>query len=704
MKALPTIALIGNPNSGKSSLFNQLTGLRQKVGNFSGVTVEKHSGVLELSDKTKATLIDFPGAYSLYAKSLDERAMVDVLANAANEDYPDVVVLVADAANLKRSLLLYTEVSDLGLPVVIALNMLDVAERTNQQINAVKLAMKAGASVVKINARTGGGQPLLMQAIEQILQNKPEPKVSYFDAATLVPDLIDEVKIQYTLTNNHLALHYLQQHDSFSFLSVEKQTKLDALIDKYDFKEIDFQIQETINRHGIIDGLLAGVITNTAAIDTPIWTQRLDKTLLHPVGGYMVFVLVLLAIFQAVFGLAQYPMDWIDGGVAALNSWLTQTLPQSQLTKLLTEGLISGIGGIVIFIPQIAFLFLLVSLLEESGYMARVMVIMDRIMRRFGLNGRSVVPLISSVACAVPAIISTRSISNRKERLLTIMVTPLMSCSARLPIFTILIALVVPNTFILGIFNLQALTLFGLYFLGLVSALLSAWVLKGFVTSAEKGYFIMEMPTYKTPRWGNVGVAVWEGVRSFVQGAGKVIVAVSIVLWVLASYSPDGSVAEIEQKIKQENSSLSPEKLDNLMAAKKLEYSYAGHFGKFIEPAIKPLGYDWKIGIALLTSFAAREVFVGTISTIYSIGNADDDFTTVKNRLRSDVNPDTGQPTYTPALSFSLLIFYVFAMMCMSTIAATYRETHGWKWPTIQFVYMTGLAYLFAFLTFQLLK
>jgi ferrous iron transport protein B len=700
----PVIALIGNPNSGKSSLFNQLTGLRQKVGNFSGVTVERHAGVFEINDQTKATIVDFPGVYSLYAKSLDERVVIDVLANPASEEYPDLVVLVADAANLKRSLLLFTEISDLGFRVIVVLNMLDVAERTNQQINAVKLAMKTGVPVVRTNARTGNGQKLLLQAIEQTLQQPAKSQSAYFDAEAIIPELINDVKAQYQLTNSHLALHYIQQHDSFSFLPPERRTKLDELIEKYNFKETHFQVQETINRHKKIDILLNGVVSNTATVDTPIWTQRLDKVLLHPVWGYVIFLLVLLAIFQAVFGFAQYPMDMIDTGVAWLNDWLTQTLPASQLTKLLTEGLISGIGGVVMFIPQIAFLFLLISLLEETGYMARVMVIMDRIMRRFGLNGRSVVPLISGVGCAVPAILSTRSISNRKERLLTIMVTPLMSCSARLPIFTILIALVVPDKLILGIVGLQALTLLGLYLLGLLSALLSAWVIKGFIKSTEKGYFMMEMPTYKTPKWNNVLLAVWEGVRSFVEGAGKIIIAVSIVLWVLASYSPDGSMHQIEKTITQNHSELPASELANVISAQKLEKSYAGHFGKFIEPAIKPLGYDWKIGIALLTSFAAREVFVGTISTIYSIGTANEDVTTIKNKLQSDINSETGKPTYTLALSFSLLIFYVFAMMCVSTIAATYRETHGWQWPLIQFGYMTGLAYLFAFLTYQGLK
>lgn len=709
MKKTPTIALIGNPNSGKSSLFNQLTGLRQKVGNFPSVTIEKKSGTLALNDKQDAIVIDLPGLYSLYPKALDERVVIDILANPGHENYPDVVVMVADASNLKRNLLLFTQVVDLGLPVVLALNMLDVARDKHLQVNAVKLAMKLGVPVVRINARVGEGLDNLKQAIIQTLER---PAIStahqkyFFNPADQFPDLIDDVKRTSQLSNNYLALHYVQQHDIFSFLNTEKRVAFDQLIEKYEFKESGFQAAETMHRYAMIDGLVKDSVK--AADDflvKPLWTKRLDAVLLHPFWGYAVFLLVLLTIFQAVFTLATYPMDMIDAGVSSLNDWLKDQLPSGALTDLLTDGLIAGIGGVVIFIPQIAFLFLLVALLEESGYMARVMVIMDKLMRKFGLNGKSVVPLISGVACAVPAIMSARSIGNRKDRLLTILVTPLMSCSARLPIFTILIALVVPATPVLGFFTLQGMTLMGLYLLGLISALLSAWAIKGMVKNAESGYFVMEMPTYKTPRWYHVGLSVWDSVKSFVTEAGKIIVAISIILWVLASYGPGDTILRAEETVQKTNPTLEGASLENAVAAYKLEHSYAGHFGKFIEPAIAPLGYDWKIGIALLASFAAREVFVGTMSTIYSIGSgADDDNGTIKARMRAEINPKTGEPMYTPALAFSLLIFYVFAMMCMSTIAVVYRETRGWKWPLIQLAYMTALAYGLAFVTYQLLK
>lgn len=704
-KTKPIIALAGNPNSGKSSLFNQLTGLRQKIGNFPGVTVDKKSGTFRLDAATEATVVDLPGVYSLYPQSLDERVVIDILANPAHEDYPEVVVVVVDASNLKRNLLLFTEIADLGLPVVLALNMLDVAQNMHLQVNATKLAMQTGVPVVRINARTGEGLELLRQAVRQVLEKPVLSQKVYFDPAHHVPELIAEVKQKCDLANNNLALHYLHQHGIFSFISTEKRVVLDELIEKHGFDLPDFQAEETINRYQKIDGIVKATITAPAVVQAPVWTKRLDQILLHPLWGYTVFLLVLLVIFQAVFLLAQYPMDVIDGGVAALTDWLKATLPPSALTNLLTDGLLAGIGGVVIFIPQIAFLFLLISILEESGYMARVMVIMDRLMRKFGLNGRSVVPLISGVACAVPAMMSARSISNYKERLITILVTPLMSCAARLPIFTILIALVVPPTPVVGFINWQGITLLGLYALGLASALLSAWALKGFIKTEDKGYFIMEMPTYKWPRWYHVGISILESVKAFVLEAGKIIVAISIILWVLASYGPGDSMERAEQNLRQTQPALTGQAFDNAVAAQKLENSYAGRFGKFIEPAIAPLGYDWKIGIALLTSFAAREVFVGTISTIYSIGSdAGEENSTIKKRLKAEVNTKTGKPVYSTATAFSLLIFYVFAMMCMSTLATAYRETHGWKWPAVQFFYMTGLAYLLAFLTYQGLK
>ncbi len=707
MKSSPTVALIGNPNAGKSSLFNELTGLRQKTGNFPGVTVDKKSGISLLDTDTEAIVVDLPGVYSIYPKSLDEQLVTDILANPTHPDYPDVVVVVIDASNLRRNLLLFTQIADLQLPVVLALNMLDVAKQQHQEINAVKLAMRLGVPVVRINARTGEGVPNLKKAISTQWR---EPVVAgnlFFDPAADEPGLIADTRAKYGLENNYLALQYVIQHDGFSFLNRSQREGLDELIAQYNFSEPTFQARETIRRYELIAPVVADAVVDSRPLDQPTWSQRLDRILLHPIWGYVIFAFVLLLLFQAIFAWAQPFMDAIDNGVAWLNGSLKEELPKGPLTNLLTDGILAGIGGILVFIPQIAFLFLLVSVLEESGYMSRVMIIMDRIMRKFGLNGRSVVPLISSVACAVPAIMATRSIGTRRDRLITILVTPLMSCSARLPIYTILIALVVPDRYVLGLFSLKGLALMSLYLLGLVSALVSAWLLKLVLKTKERGFFIMELPTFKLPRWKHVGLTVVESVRSFVWEAGRVILAISIILWVLASYGPGQEMEQAEARVRQtyKNQPAGSPALENQVAAQRLESSYAGHFGHFIEPAIKPLGYDWKIGIALLSSFAAREVFVGTMATIYSIGASDaEDGSTIRERLLAERNPDTGGPMYTPALAWSLLVFYVFAMMCMSTLATTYRETRHWKWPTLQLVYMMVLAYGAAFITYQLMR
>ncbi|GAB2534091.1 ferrous iron transport protein B [Spirosoma aerophilum] len=705
MKSSPTIALVGNPNAGKSSLFNQLTGLRQKTGNFPGVTMDKKSGTWPLDTQTTATVIDLPGVYSIYPKSLDEQIVTDILANPEHPDYPDVAVVVVDASNLHRNLLLFTQITDLGVPTVLALNMLDVAQQQTKVINGVRLAMRLGVPVVRINARTGEGVDLLKRAVQEQIQQPTLPGKLFFDPADEAPGLIAETKAQYNLDNNYLALQYIIQHDGVSFLDRQQQVGLDALIESHQFNVTTFQAGETITRYKRIAAVVTEVVTDKRPVNQPTWSQKLDRVLLHPVWGYAIFGFVLLLIFQAIFAWAQPFMDGIDTGVAWLNGQLKESLPTGPLTDLLTDGILTGIGGILVFIPQIAFLFFLIALLEESGYMSRVMVIMDRIMRKFGLNGRSVVPLISGVACAVPAIMATRSIGTRRDRLITILVTPLMSCSARLPIYTILIALVVPSQRVLGVFNLQGLALMSLYLLGLISALLAAYVLKLFLKTKERGYFIMELPTFKLPRWNHVGITVWESVRSFVWEAGRVILAISIVLWVLASYGPGDSMDQAETRVRRQNPSLAADVLQNRIASERMEASYAGNFGHFIEPVIRPLGYDWKIGIALLSSFAAREVFVGTMSTIYSIGSGDgDEGVTIRERLRQERNPETGGAMYTPALAWSLLVFYVFAMMCMSTLAATQRETKSWKWPAVQLTYMMVLAYVAAFATYQLMK
>ncbi len=682
--------------------------MRQKTGNFPGVTVAKKSGTFRLKESesgvtSEVTVIDLPGTYSIYPKAADETVVMDILANPGHPDFPKVVVVVVDAANLQRNLLLFTEISDLGLPIVLALNMLDVATSMGLSVNAVQLAMQLKVPVVNINARTGEGIGKLQDAVRQVLNQSASAVTTYFyDPKDETPDLIAEVQEIYNLDNNYVALQYVCQHDHFSFLEQPARTRLDQLIEKYNFDENDFLATETIARYEKIKPIVAKSVKAQGITEAPKWTRRLDHILLHRVWGYVTFGLVLMVVFQAIFAWASYPMDMLDAATAAVIEWAKGVIPAGIVNDLVTDGILAGIGGVIIFIPQIAILFALVSILEESGYMARVMVIMDKLMRKFGLNGRSVVPLISGVACAVPAIMTTRSISSRHERLLTILVTPLMSCSARLPIYAILIALVVPSTKIFGVLNMQGLVLLGLYLLGLVGALFSAWILSIFIPKKEPGYFMLEMPSYKLPRWGQVGYTMLESVKSFVFEAGKVIMAISIILWVVSSYGPGDQMQRAEDRVLTSMASRPKVEKNAAVASARLENSYAGSFGRFIEPAIKPLGYDWKIGIALLASFAAREVFVGTMATIYSISGDTEDVLTVKQRLTQEKNPDTGGPMYTPAVCYSLLMFYVFAMMCMSTIAVVYRETHGWKWPLIQLAYLMVLAYVSAFAAYQI--
>jgi len=708
---LPHIALVGNPNSGKSSLFNQLTGLKQKVGNFPGVTVDKKTGLCRLGDALTAEIIDLPGTYSLYPKSPDERVVTDVLLNPDGPLRPDVVVVVVDAANLKRNLLLYTEVKDLGLPVVLVLNMLDMAEAQGLRINQVLLGRKLHAPVVGINARTGKGIDLLKaQLASMVTAGQPANGAAteafhFVEAAGYAPELVERIRGRFGLENDYAAYQYAHQGEAAAFLESDDRRQLGRWREELGFEDKPLQARETVARYETIRGIVAEAVQSRPAHErTESFSGRLDQILLHRSWGVAVFMAILFLMFQAIFAWAQVPADLMDGGIAALIAWLHNTLPQSKLVDLLADGLIAGLGGILIFIPQIAVLFAFIAVLEESGYMARVVFLMDRLMRTFGLNGRSVVPLISGVACAVPAIMATRTIDNRKERLITILVTPLMSCSARIPIYTILIGLVVPRTMVLGVFSLQGVALMALYLLGFVAALLSAVVMKWVLKTRDRSFLIMELPDYRMPRWGNVGITILEKVKAFVLEAGKVIIAISIVLWVLSTYGPGNKMEEAAGKAARTYAAAGESTRENRVASARLEASYAGHFGKFIEPAIRPLGYDWKIGIALLSSFAAREVFVGTLSTIYSIGSSDEDTDTIRERLQGETNPRTGGPMYTPATSFSLLIFYAFAMMCMSTLAVVHRETKGWKWPAIQFLYMTGLAYVSAWLVYVALK
>jgi ferrous iron transport protein B len=693
------IALTGKPNAGKSSLFNQLTGLNQKIGNFPGVTVDKRIGFCQLDSHTQAEIIDLPGIYSLYPRTLDEKIVTEILSDKKNDLYPDKVVLIADATNLKNCLLLLTQLIDLKIPTVVALNMMDLAAKSGLSIDVKKLSASLDMPVVMINARKGHGIYELKRILAEPL---PASKKSVFQIGDEIKTAVAAVKNHFSLATDYEAYHFLQQTDNLVFLNAEQRRYIKAIAKEYHFFPHKYQGAETVMRYGFIQQLLNTAIVKPSHHDWKKVSHGIDKVLTHKVGGYVIFFSVLFLIFQAIFAWAQIPMDFIDSSFAQLSNVLAKELPEGPFFELITQGIVPGIGGIVIFIPQIAILFACIAILEESGYMARVVFLMDKAMRKFGLNGKSVVPLMSGWACAIPAIMATRTIDNWKERLITIFVTPFMSCSARLPVFTILVALIIPENKLFGFFNYQGLVLMGLYLLGFLAAILSAWAMKFIIKTTERSFLIMELPTYRMPKWSNVGYTIIEKTKTFVFEAGRVILAISVVLWVLASYGPVDEMNAAKKMVREEakSTNLSEDEIQNRIAAYKLEHSYAGKLGKAIEPLIKPLGFDWKIGIALVTSFAAREVFVGTIATIYSIGSAEDQ-PTIKQRLRHEINPETGGPRYTPAVGMSLLIFYTFAMQCMSTLAIVKRETKGWKWPLLQLAYMTGLAYLCAFIVFQ---
>jgi ferrous iron transport protein B len=695
---LPRLALIGNPNSGKTSLFNQLTGLNQKVGNFPGVTVDRKTGIAQLGGQRRAEIIDLPGTYSLYPKSLDERVITDLLYNPDSADYPDFVVVTVDASNLRRSLLLFSQLADLGLPAILALNMTDVAAERGIQIDLPALERELGVPVVPMNARKGVGVAALRIVMADRLA--APPALRFWEPEGDLLPLVRQIRYYFNLHNDYLALHYAHQFRGLSLLSDDDRAYIQELIEKYKFDSMARQAEETIARYARINELLLEVVTVTRTEQREPVSNRIDKVLTHRVFGYLIFLAILFLLFQAIFAWAQYPMDLIDQGIASLNE-LIQANFHGPLVRLLTEGIIAGLGGVLIFIPQIALLFAFLAVLEETGYMARVTFLMDKLMRPFGLSGKSVVPLISGLACAVPAIMGARTIESWKDRMLTIFVTPLMSCSARIPVYTVLVALVVPDKAWLGIFNMRGLVLMGLYLLGLVSALVSAFALKKILKARERSYFIMEFPVYRWPRWKNVGLTIVEKVKAFIFQAGKVIVAISVLLWVLASYGPGNRQAEAEKQVQQQAAAQRwpAAETERQVASARLETSYAGTFGHVIEPVIRPLGFDWKVGIALLTSFAAREVFVGTMSTIYSVGQ-DADLGTVQQKLANEKDLH-GQPFFTPVRALSLLVFYVFAMQCMSTLAVTYRETKSWRWPLGQLVYMTGLAYAASLLVWQ---
>ena len=691
------VALVGNPNTGKSSLFNQLTGLNQKVSNYPGITVEKKSGSAKLNDKVTATIIDLPGTYSINPTSLDENIVLEAFINESN-DYPDVVVVVADVENLKRNLFLFSQIKDLQIPAILVINMVDQMKRKGISLDIAKLKQELKSEVLLISARKNLGIAELRTAI---LNYKEVNTSTIANIANRVDaEFFKKVKSSFEDMSLYKAWLLITQQHNFPNLDPELKRRVDQFRDEPD-KLKKMQNKETILRYQYINEILKKTYSFDAEKATGL-RSKLDKILTHKIFGYIIFASILLLIFQSIFDWTRVPMDLIDTAFAQLSELAKNQLPPGVFTNLIAEGIIPGIGGIAIFIPQIAILFLLISVLEETGYMSRVVFLMDKIMRRFGMSGKSVIPLISGTACAIPAIMAARNISGWKERLVTILVTPFTTCSARLPVYAIIIALVIPNQRILGIFSLQGFTLMALYLLGFGAAMSSGFLLNKTLKVRGKSFFVIEMPNYKLPSIKNVLYTVLEKTKAFVFGAGKIILAISIVLWILASNGPT-SFKNAAETVKMENVDLTEKQLNQRVASYKLEHSYIGIAGKAIEPAIKPLGYDWKIGIALISSFAAREVFISTLATIYSVED-ESNTATIKERMAAEINQDTGEKRFDFPVGMSLLIFYAFAMQCMSTLAIVKRETNSWKWPILQLFGMTALAYLASLLTFTLLN
>jgi len=707
------IALIGNPNSGKSTVFNQMTGLRQRTGNFPGVTVEAKEGTLRFPGGQEATLFDFPGTYSLYPTASDEKVVASVLTNPADPFFPDMMVYIADVTKLEKHLLLFTQLLDLNLPLLLALNMSDSAAELGIKVNASKLSETFGVPVVPISGRSGDNIFRLVQELEKMVQREPfvANRAPFYPLTESEKQVSEAIRQNLSIENPYRALLVAHHAEWLPFLkSTEKETAA-AIVSTKKFLSLRAQVDETLERYDRFTPVVqSAVVTPAAFPNTP--TDRIDAVLTHRIGGPLIFFSVMMLIFQAIFDWSSYPMDLIESGFGMLSELFTNILPAAWYTELLTDGILAGLGGILVFVPQIAILFLLVSILEEVGYMSRVVFMFDKTMRRFGMNGRSMVSLISGSACAVPAIMSSRTIGNWQERLITVMVTPFISCSARIPVYLVLIGLAVPAIKIGGIFSLQSLVFGAMYLIGVLAAFAAGWAMKRFLNRREHSFLAIELPVYRMPVWKNVLLNTWEKVLAFIVGAGKIILVVSIALWALSRFGPGDSIEQADQAAQMEalQAKLDSTETDGLVAQRRLEASWAGQSGKFLEPAIRPLGYDWKIGIALLTSFAAREVFTGTLAILYNMGGAEADINdrteneakaTLRERMKNEKFMDTGKPVYTLATALSLLIFYALAMQCFSTLAVVRRETGSWKWAFLQFVFMSGLAYVAAWAVYN---
>lgn len=699
VKSNPKIALIGNPNSGKSSLFNQLTGLSQKVGNFPGVTVEKRSGSCRLDEYITAKIIDLPGTYSIYARCAEEKVTIDILGHPAHEDFPDILVFIADASNLKRNLLLFSQVKDLGVPVVLALNMQDLAAQAGIKVDVEKLHEELNVQVVPINARSGEG----LKDLKYILSNPVKKLCSpLYDVAPMAAKIIAEVKEKFGIQHNYQAYQFIQQGHFSTVLKQEEKAFLRKLKKQHHFRSADLQARETNGRYQLINKVIKESTTYTPS-GLRLFLAKVDKWLTHQSWGYAFFIALLFVFFQLIFVLGNYPMHQLDQGFAWLSSQLQELLPEGMINSLLTKGIIPALAGVLVFIPHLLVFYTIVALLEESGYMSRLILLMDRFMRLFGLTGRSAAPLLSKAACGVPAVMACRSCSSWSEKISGIFITPLVNCSNRLPVYIILIALFIPYQTIGGIINLQGLVLLGMYFFSFIAAILSSWLLKLLTKRQEQDYLMMELPYFTTPYWKDILQIVKNSLMGFSLQAVKSLIPISIIFWVLLNFGPSSgpeASSQISTPVLQGGFPIS-QTFESPSAG--LEGSYASHIGNFIEPVIRPLGFDWQIGLAVLSSFVAREVFVGSLATIYSHEAGTPSYSIIE-RIESHLNPHTEDAPYALATVISLLVFYAFAMQYFNLLGRLLRNGASWWAPLIQLIYMTGMAYLSAYSVFNLLS
>ena len=669
------ILLVGNPNVGKSTIFNLLCNKNQKTGNYAGVTVASYSGTYDYQDET-VEVIDLPGSYSIYPTSEDEAILSKFLIDE-QQKYAGVVYIL-EALSIKRGLLLFQQIQDLGIPILLVVNQIDQAERRGVNIDLKALSKELGVTVLQSNAKKNEG---IEELREEILKNSfSRAEKASFEVPMEQKGLVFKI-FSATKESNQYKIWTLLSSDTYL-------GKLETVKDQMNDDEVKclvpkrLQTQETIRRYQNIDKIISRVLSKKPQFKE-LLTEKLDKVLVHQFWGYIIFGAILLVIFQSVFFLAEYPMNWISDFFLWMSAFVTEQFPAGPINSLLANGIIPGIGGIMVFAPQIGILLYFLYLLEDSGYMARVIFLMDRFLRPFGLNGKSIVPLVSGTACAIPAIMSTRNIENVKERLITILVTPFMTCSARLPVYSIIIGLIIPNKFFIGI-SYKALALMAMYFIGFFTSLMASLILKKIIKSKGTSFLVMDLPSYKLPLFGYDFKVVLGKVWEFITGAGKIIFLFSIVIWFFSYIGP-----------KQNEE-------DFVATDVKLEQSYLAKMGKTIEPAIAPLGYDWKMGVGILTSFVAREVFVGTMSTLYSLDEEAPEGTIIE-KMRSDIKPN-GEKVYSFATGISILLFYAFAMQCVSTLAVVYRETKSWRWTVVQLFGMSGLAYIASLIAYQILK